>query len=114
MNDSGPGQPGTPPSPPDDIEDADPGLARERTELAWTRSSISFAALGLAIVKFRPAAGVPILIFSAVIWWAGHLSRDDSGTAARRVLLVTVAIVVLAVAALVLTVLGHDVQGLRP
>lgn len=98
--------------PPDDIDEADPGLARARTEMAWTRSSISFAALGLAIVKFRPAAGVPILFFSAVVWRLGHLPR--SGTSAHRVLLVTVAVVVLALAALLLTLLGHDDQGLRP
>ena len=113
MSDCGPSQPGTPPTPLDDIEDADPGLARERTELAWTRSSISFAALGLAIVKFRPAVGVPILIFSAVIWWLGHLSRDQAGTVARRVRFVTIAVVVLALSALVLTLLDHNHQGLR-
>ena len=100
------------PDPADDIDEIDPGLARERTELAWTRSSIAFAALGLAIVKFRPAVGIPILTFGVVVWWAGHLPR--SGTAGHRVLLVTVAVVALALAALLLTLLGHDDQGLRP
>jgi uncharacterized membrane protein YidH (DUF202 family) len=102
------------PAAPQDIEDADPGLARARTELAWTRSSISFAALGLAIVKFRPAAGVPILVFSLVIWSVGHLPRDDTGTASRRVLIVTIAITALALSALVLTLFSYDDQGLRP
>ena len=102
-----------PAEPPEDIEDADPGLARERTELAWTRSSIAFAALGAAILKFRPAAGAPILVFSVVIWSLGHVKRDEAGTAARRVLLVTIAVTLLAAAALVLAILGHSSQGIR-
>ena len=96
------------------MEDADPGLATERTELAWTRSSISFAALGVAILKFRPAAGIPILVFSVLVWSVGHLRRDEAGTASRRVLLVTIAVILLALVALLLTILGHDDQGLRP
>jgi uncharacterized membrane protein YidH (DUF202 family) len=105
--------PGTPGSPADDMEDADPALAKERTELAWTRSSISFAALGLLILKFRPAFGVPVLLFSAVVWWAGHMRRDAAGTASRRVLLVTVAVIAMAFVALLLIVLGHGSRGLR-
>ena len=46
------------PQPPDDIEDRDPGLARERTDLAWTRSAISFAALGAAMLHTNAVAGV--------------------------------------------------------
>jgi len=99
--------------PPPDIEDADPGAARARTELAWTRSAISFAALGVVIVKFRPALGVPILLFSTVVWFVGRLPRDDAGTASRRVLLVAAAVTTLALAALVLTLLGEDSRGLR-
>ena len=30
---------------PPDYEDADPGLARVRTSLAWTRTALSFAAV---------------------------------------------------------------------
>lgn len=111
LSGSDPGQPG---KPLDDIEDADPGLARERTELAWTRSTIAFAALGLTMLKLRPAAGVPILAFSVVIWALGHVPRDAAGTAARRVLLVSVAVTAIAIGALVLALVGHDDQGLRP
>lgn len=102
-----------PPEPAPDLEETDPGLAHERTELAWTRSSISFAALGVLILKFRPAVGVPILVFSAVVWSVGRMPRTRSGSASRRVAMVTVAITTLAVVALVLTIAGHSTPGIR-
>ena len=70
-------------APADDIEDADPGLARARTALSWTRTAISFAALGAAILKSRPYAGIPILILSGLIWGMGQLVRAP-GTARAR------------------------------
>ena len=102
--------------PADDIEDADPVLARERTELAWTRSAISFLALGIAILKFRPVVGIPLLAFSGVVWLIGRTSpaRDQPGTASRRILLVTVAVCVLALVSLVLALVGGGSPGLRP
>ncbi len=100
----------------DDIEDADPVLARERTDLAWTRSALSFLALGTAILKFRPVVGVPLLAFSAVVWLVGHTSsvRDQPGSARRRMLLVTVAVCVMALVSLVLTYAGRGSPGVRP
>lgn len=103
-----------PQEPGDDIEEADPALARERTDLAWTRSSIAFFALGIAILKFQPVAGVPALAFSVAIWSIGHLPREKPGTAPRRVLLVSAAVTVLALVALVLTLVGPASRGLRP
>ncbi len=99
----------------DDIEDADPVLARERTELAWTRSALSFVALGIAVLKFRPIVGIPLLAFSAVVWLLGRTSlpRDQSRTASRRMLVVAVAVCVLATVALVLALVGHSGPGLR-
>jgi uncharacterized membrane protein YidH (DUF202 family) len=101
-------------TPPDDRQDADPVLARERTELAWTRTAISFAALGIAVLRARPAAGVPVLLFSAVIWWMGRLPRVPEGSqAARRVLLTAAAITAMALVALVIALLGQGSRGLR-
>ncbi len=42
--------------PDEDMADPDPGLARQRTELSWTRTAISFAALGGFLLKSRPYA----------------------------------------------------------
>jgi hydrogenase-4 membrane subunit HyfE len=100
--------------PDDDIEDADPVLARERTDLAWTRSAISFLALGIAILKIRPLVGIPLLMFSAVVWLIGRGSPAgyQPGAAARRMLLVTVAVCVLALISLVLAFVGRS-PGLR-
>jgi Domain of unknown function (DUF202) len=97
---------------PDDIEDADPGAARARTSLAWTRSAISFAALGAVILKSRPGIGVPILIFSAVIFWIGNLPAHWA-PAPRRMLLVTIAVTVTALLGLVLTLVGPPAHGIR-
>jgi len=104
-----------PPAPPDDLEeDADPGLARERTDLAWTRSSLSFAAVGVAVLRRRPAVGIPILALSLVVWSIGHVPRSRVALPTpARMLLVTVVVTALAVAALVLTLLAPNAPGLH-
>ena len=100
--------------PADDIEYADPGLARERTELAWTRTAIAFAALGAALLKFRPVVGLPVLVLSAVVWRLGRLSGTASTADLRaRLLLITVTTVTVSVVALVLSFLGPGIVSLR-
>lgn len=98
----------------EDIEDADPGLARERTKLAWTRSSVSFAALGVLILKTRPLIGAPLLILSAVIWSIGLMRRTPgrAGVAPKRVLFV--AICVMAVGAVALTLALTSQRSVGP
>src|SRR6185437_131511 len=60
--------PGEPEPPlPDDPEESDPGLARERTSLAWTRTAISFAALGGVVLKVSVASGLIILAMAAIV-----------------------------------------------
>lgn len=99
---------------PDDIEDIDPGLARERTELAWTRTAISFAAVGGTLLKYRPVAGIPILILSALIWEIGRLPGTPGAGPAhdRRLLLIAATTTAISVAALIMSVLGTS-PGLR-
>jgi uncharacterized membrane protein YidH (DUF202 family) len=104
------------PSPaPDDIDFADPGLARERTRLAWTRSAISFAAIGVAILKDRPLIGAPLLVFSVAVWALGRMpmAAAPAHVTHRRVLLVTAGVVIMALAALAIAIFGHSAHGLK-
>lgn len=79
-----------------DHEDADPGLARERTSLAWTRTAISFAAVGGVMLKEDVVPGLIILATAPVIWRLGRLAYHHPA----RLRLVTVAIVAVAAVAL--------------
>ena len=100
----------------DDANDVELGSAQERTDLAWTRSSIAFLALGIAILKFRPVVGIPVLAIGLVVWLVGLMPRTGGREpmASRRALLVTVAVNALAVVALVLTLAGPSSHGMRP
>jgi uncharacterized membrane protein YidH (DUF202 family) len=93
----------------------DPGLARERTSLAWTRSAIAFAAIGAAITKTRPLVGAPLLAFSAVIWLIGRSRRSPglAGLAPRRVLTVAISVTAVAIAALIIALIEQSAPGLH-
>ena len=86
-------------SPPDDHEDADPGLARARTSLAWTRTALSFAAVGGVVLKRDLVPGLIILAAAPVVWQLGRLAHHRPG----RLRLVTITIVVVALVAPVVT-----------
>jgi uncharacterized membrane protein YidH (DUF202 family) len=81
----------------DDHEDGDPGLARERTSLAWTRTAISFAAVGGVMLKENVIPGLVILATALVIWQVGRLDSNRPG----RLKLVTATVVAVALVALV-------------
>jgi uncharacterized membrane protein YidH (DUF202 family) len=78
-------------------EDADPGLARVRTSLAWTRTALSFAAVGAVVLRKDVVAGLLILATAPVIWRLGRLAHHLPG----RLRLVTVTIVAVALVALI-------------
>ena len=80
----------------DDHEDADPGLARERTSLAWTRTALSFGAVGGVMLKKDVVAGLAVMATVPVIWEVGRLASLHPG----RLRLVTAAIVAVALVAL--------------
>jgi uncharacterized membrane protein YidH (DUF202 family) len=94
---------------PEDPEDLSPGTAAERTRLAWERTAITFGAVGLAMLRGEPVAGLIVLAVTPLIW---ALGRYVSATAppearSRRLLLVAVAVTGVAVLATVAALLGH-------
>jgi uncharacterized membrane protein YidH (DUF202 family) len=109
--------PGDPPT--RDKEPIDPGLARARTELAWTRSGLSMAASGALIARAAftaklDALGVVIAVAMATIalltWRHGRAiyelrRRPDAHLALQTGAfgLLTAATLLIAVAAVVVT-----------
>jgi uncharacterized membrane protein YidH (DUF202 family) len=108
----------TPPDDGKDWEDSGPGLARERTELAWNRTALAFAALGGAALKQTPVAGGVILAMSTLIFMLGRRSRGHQGHdhhghghpgrhGRRALLLITIAVTAVSLAALVVALFAH-------
>jgi uncharacterized membrane protein YidH (DUF202 family) len=93
---------------PDDPEDLSPGTAAERTRLAWERTAITFGAVGLAMLRGEPAAGLIVLAVTPLIWALGrYVSAVRPQARARRLVLVTVAVTGVAVLAVVAALIGH-------
>jgi uncharacterized membrane protein YidH (DUF202 family) len=74
----------------------DPGLARERTTLAWTRTAISFAAVGGVVLKREVIPGLLLLAVVPAIWQLGRLAYHRQG----RLIVLTIAVVAVAGVAL--------------
>ncbi len=66
------------------VVSSDPGLAAERTELAWGRSALALIACGAAVARgdlpglrggevgaTRPLVGGALLVLGALVWLAG-------------------------------------------
>ncbi len=79
--------------------DVDPGLARERTSLAWTRTAISFAAVGGVVLKKELIPGLILLCLAPAIWELGRLAYRRP----VKLRAVTATIVAVSVVALVMT-----------
>ena len=101
---------------PEDMEQLDPGLARERTKLAWARTSIAFAAVGAAILKKEPVAGLIVLAMTPLLWglgrFVGHTAVRPE-LQSRRLLAVTVTVVTVSVLGMVIAFVGHPPTSLR-
>ena len=85
----------------DDLEDRHPGLARERTSLAWTRTALSYAAVGGVILRKEVIPGLLILCAAPVIWQLGRVARRP----ADRFKLITATILAVALVALIVAVI---------
>jgi len=96
----------------------DPGLARARTSLAWTRTALSFAAIGGVILKRELAAGFVVLALSCLVWLVGRLAvvpglRGQVRARPGPLLVISIAVTGVAIAALMLALLGPQTAGLR-
>jgi uncharacterized membrane protein YidH (DUF202 family) len=98
----------------DDPEDLDPGLARERTSLAWTRTAIAFAAVGAGALRTEPITGLIVLAMAPVVWALGRFASQAVAPdrLTRRLLLVTVTITAVALLALAAAVFGRGPASL--
>jgi uncharacterized membrane protein YidH (DUF202 family) len=103
------------PPTPDEHEDADPGLAAERTRLSWARTGIAFAAVGAAILRRDPVAGLIVLAITPVIWGIGRVVAREEGhpPRARRLLLVTVIVTLVAALATAVALLSQGPTSLH-
>jgi uncharacterized membrane protein YidH (DUF202 family) len=118
-NPKDPGAAEPPGGSPDDVEpeERDPGLARARTSLAWTRTAIAFAALGGVVLKVNVVSGLIILAIAPLVWQLGRVPRSNSpgndlpavGTA--RIRLITVSIVAVSLLSLIVALLGKSAPG---
>ena len=101
---------------PEDMEQLDPGLARERTKLAWARTAIAFAALGGAILKKEPVAGLIVLAITPLIWGLGRFvgyTAERPELQRRRLLVVTGTVVAVSLLAMIIAFVGHPPTSLR-
>ena len=95
--------------PPDDPEFADPGLARERTRLAWSRTAIAFAALGAAVLRKDVIDGLIVLAGAPLVWAVGRFAARESRPEQKsaRLLVVSLTVIGAAVVAALVAFLGH-------
>ena len=102
--------------PPEDPEESDPGLARERTRLAWARTAIAFAAVGAVVLRKELVAGLIVVAMAPMIWWLGRFASRASGpdVRPRRLLLVTAAVTAGALLAIRVARLAPSPDSLAP
>ena len=95
-------------------EEQDPGLARERTSLAWTRTAISFAALGGVVLKANVLSGLLVLAVAPVVWQLGRVSRSRAArtdlptVGATRLFVIALTIVAVSLLCFLVAIFGRS------
>jgi len=91
-----------------DLQDPPPGLARERTRLAWSRTVIAFAAVGGALLKTSIAAGAIVVVTAVVLWQLFRVfpAEADGGARPARLRLVAITVAGVSLVALAVAFLG--------
>ena len=99
---------------PDDPEDYDPGLASERTRLAWARTAIAFAAVGAVVLRKELLAGAVVLAMAPLVWWLGRIGSRawEPEQRRRRLLVVTVAVTTVSLLAILVSLLARSPDSL--
>jgi len=92
----------------------DPGLAGERTRLAWARTAIAFGAVGAALLKRELEVGLVTLAVVPLVFAAGRLAARSSSPRqrSRRLLAVMITITAVAVLALIAALLVPGPESL--
>jgi uncharacterized membrane protein YidH (DUF202 family) len=89
-------------------KDMPPGLARERTELAWSRTVIAFAAVGAGLLKTSVAAGLTVVGLGVLVWSLLRVFPSPEATGSRgRLLVVATGVTGVSLVALMIAILGH-------
>ena len=106
-----------------DADSRDPGLAAERTDLAWNRSGLSLVACGAVVMRGLAVTGLPpgdVAIGGGILalgvltwalgWWQVHRARarGKRRTTAADLLPVSLGVSVVGVAAIVLVALSPN------
>ncbi|MDH6133471.1 uncharacterized membrane protein YidH (DUF202 family) [Kitasatospora sp. MAA4] len=73
-------------------EDGDPS-PQGRTDLAWQRTCVTFAAVSAGVLKIDPPAGLPLIAVTAAVWAVG--TRPAAVRPRRRALRFVAATVLL-------------------
>ncbi len=100
-----------------DPEESQPGLARERTSLAWARTAISFGALGGVVLKVNVVTGLIILAIAPLVWQLGRITGSGAPGAGlpavgvTRIRLITVSIVAVSLLCLLVALFGRSAPG---